>query len=299
MTAFTSLTDVLELCPQLTEQAIVDFVNGLDVIDGAVVAQKSQNKNFVSQLWSVISGSKARQQNLINEHVANDFRIIKDYILTNETKHQANDLALSEISRGIGKIADKLKAHNADISELKSLQTQSLNQLDTLSQQLKHHQAFIFAQTELDNTLTSWEAGKLDGFTPEQALIVVYHRLYWGKFGTWLRLTNQSDSFQQQGRQMLETLENRCLIILNNKTSRRSNQLIDRPFLSKRLNTQDPMLNDVLAFMSSNNNAALLRLTHEANVLTDAIVFDNDMPFVFSNHGLVSDAVSSLKGYGG
>lgn len=296
MTAFTSLTEVLELCPQLTEQAIVNLVNGFDVIDGAIVAQKSQNHNFCTQLFSVVSGSKSRQQNILNEHFANDLHIVKDYILGNEKKHQANDLALIEISRGIGKVADKLKAHNADISELKSLQKHSLHQLDELSQQVKHHHTFILAQTELDNALTSWEAGKLDCFEPEQALTVVSHRLYWGRFGTWLRLANQNNDFRQQGMQMLETLENRCLLILNEKTSRRSNQLIDRVCLSQKLYAQDATLHDVLAFMANSNTASLLKLTHAVNQSPDHFVFDDDMPFVFSNYSLVNDAVSNLKG---
>lgn len=291
-----SLADILEVCPQLTEQAIVDLVNGLDVIDGAIVAQKSQNKNFANQLLSLVSGSKARQQNLINEHVSQDLRIIKDYILSNEEKHQAHDLALSQISRGVGKIADKLKHHNAEIAELKQLQELSLHQYDLLEKQLGHHEAWLLAQTEMDNLLAYWEANKLDMFTPEQALMAVCHRLYWGQFGTWLRLASHDTSFNQQAQKMLGTLESKCIVILRQKTARRDHQLVDRAYLSQQLCAQESTLNEAFEFMTHGSNTPLIKLTHLVNQPGDRANFDENMPFVFSNTGLVTDAISFLKG---
>lgn len=291
-----SLVEILEACPQLTEQAIVDLVNGLDVIDGAIVAQKSQDNSFTKQLFSLISGSKSRQQKLINEHVSQDLRIIKDYILNNEEKHQAHDLALTQISRGVGKIADKLKNHNAEIAELKQIQALTLSQFDLLEKILGQHEAWLLAQIEMDHLLAHWEADKLAIFSPEQALTAVCHRLYWGQFGTWLRLASHDSSFNQQAQKMLETLESKCLVILRQKTGRRDHQLVDRAYLSQQLCAQESLLNEAFELLSHGSNAPLLKLTHIVNEPDEHADFDENMPFVFSNTGLVTDAISFLKG---
>lgn len=292
----TSIADILEVCPQLTEQAIVDLVNGLDVIDGAIVAQKSQNRNFANLLFSVFSGSKARQQNLINEHVSQDLRIIKDYILSNEERKQAHDLALTQISRGVGKIADKLKHNSAEIKELKQIQASTFHQYELLEKKLGHHEAWLLAQTEMDNLLAHWEANKFDVFTPEQALMAVCHRLYWGQFGTWLRLASHDASFNLQAQKMLGTLESKCIVILRQKTARRDHQLVDRAYVSQQLCAQESILNEAFEFLTHGSNSPLLKLTHIVNQPGNRADFDENIPFVFSNTGLVSDAISFLKG---
>lgn len=298
--ALNQLIGLTKTYPQITEKAIIDFINSLDVQDDAVRTLEAQNGSFVNHLFSVVSGTKARQQNLMNGNVADNLRFVKDYINHNENKRQDSDLLLQQVASGVSKIAEKLYHHHHQISEiydeLCAIKNISNHQFYALEQRLNHHQAYILAQTEIDHVLSAWEAKRFDSFTPEQTLWMVCNRLYWGSFGTWLRLAQQQPHFQQQAQQMLETLEHKCIIILRQQTRRRDDQLIDRDSLLTRITAQDPILRNTLSFLSNQQTTPLTQALHHANNDDISVGINNDLPHIFSNVSLVQSMVNTLRG---
>lgn len=300
------LTELAKTYPQIKEKAIVDFVNSLDVIDDIVRVQEKTNSGLGSRFFSAINGTSARRQAMINGNVSDNLRFIKNYIQDNETKRQDSDLLLQQVSAGVGKLADKLySVVKTQISqqnqiddiykELRIIEDISNCQFHELEQRLNTHEAYILAKTEMDNALSVWKVGKYK-FTPEQALWMVCSRLNWGHFGTWLRLTQQQPTFQQQAQDMLNTLRNECIVILRDQTKRSDNQLLSQETLISRITAQDMALRNTLSFLSDQNSTPLLRTLHQSN--TDEYVgeLSKHLPYVFSNIGLVDSMVNTLSG---
>jgi hypothetical protein len=152
----------------------------------------------------------------------------------------------------------------------------------------------------MNYVVSEWEDGS-HGFSPEQGLWMVCTRLRWGKFGAWLSAcqSNAEDkSRRSQSEQMISILEHKCRKVLNEKTGRSDNKLIRREDLLKAVTSREDAHRDVLCLLSAQQIRPLEKIIYMQNAHAennDLAVLPTELPYVFSNIGIVKEMISLLS----
>ena len=205
-----TLTEQIAHYPQLSEKALIDFVNGLEVTaDHLRVREKSDGLG--SRIWGSITGNTAHRQQEVD-------KTFQSQLATSLTWLQGLDARQAESDLAMTVIADKLTETRAGVMKLQSRIQQNdaatRNALDAvwtkLVTQEKHNQEIFqrhehrlkslewkTAATEhLELVLCRWRDGRYAEHGVAQRLFVVCNTLHWGNFGDWLRHTTPADRAQ-------------------------------------------------------------------------------------------------------
>src|SRR5579859_4153335 len=89
--------------PQLTQKAVVDFVNGLEVIDDHLRCRATGN-GMLARVWGGFTGETARRQQLIDEHAATALQSVRLWLLRHEQLIADSDLMLKSLGENLGDV---------------------------------------------------------------------------------------------------------------------------------------------------------------------------------------------------
>ncbi|MAX54841.1 MAG: hypothetical protein CL537_04910 [Alcanivoracaceae bacterium] len=297
----TDLERLVEDFPHVEEKAIVNFINGFEVIsDHLREKRKVIEKGYTARFVDGLTGSTAKRQERIDSGIEGSLSFLKDYVVANEKRLARNESFLNDVMEGVSLISGRLQGVSEDVGEIRI----SLDQLaetvatmeEMVSQRLNYHDLYNSAMAEKDLALSifSKEGGV---FSPEQSLWMLLTRLKYGDFGSWIESGEGNAKHMQTADAVMKKLKNDCLDIMSNLTGRSPNALIDRASLYATLSSDDQLLKDALCLVSD----------QESNLL-DPVIFavnsdmppqsDNDMPFVFSNISIY-DELSRIFEVGG
>lgn len=209
----TKNSTLVKAFPALKEKFIVDFANGIDVLNDLNRVQKDR-QSFVSRMFDGFTGKSRRRQDQINANLKNgveaslkwlvelteelslsNYAIVKVNDRVNELKFDVADLA---------KFSYSLKVELNHISDHFSKRCDDMQrQIDQLKsrQDAIFHLNFVFDKLRSSN---SWRS-----LTVSQKLYSAYEELRWGNFGSFLLL------YPNHSYEMLQALEQKTTLYLS------------------------------------------------------------------------------------
>ncbi len=180
--------------PQLTEKSLVDFVNGLEVMDDHIRVREITNNKFVSRLWGDLNGENALRQNTIDQHATESLKTVSTWLQCLQSQQIHSDLAITKIGSKLLEtrqgVMILLEKHNSLQFEVNSL----LLSMDSMDK--KYNQLFLrieqvndgrLASLHIEKVFVKWAAGGLNHYPLLIRLFLVFDELYWGDFGNYCR----------------------------------------------------------------------------------------------------------------
>ena len=153
-----------------------------------------------------------------------------------------------------------------------------------------HQDARSAANDEKDNIMARWKAGLWNRHTPEQRLFLACNALYWGRFGSWLRLTKAYPHHQEAVARLLDTFRLESLTLLKEETGRRSAAPLTRKQLRGALLGMDADTREILGFLGrgySRESAPLPAWLGALNDGTATADAEKNLEYLYSNTELV------------
>jgi YjcZ-like protein len=207
------LDELIELHPQLTEKAIVDYINGLEVIDDQIKISQgiTRSDSFLSKVLCVLTGKDQQRQLLINENVGISLEVISVWLQELEHYRIENDVQITFLANKLYEIGQKLKHYQfnnaARVSEidlrLEELKSQMSEKLAKLDERVQHEEAI----NHLTRVFKKWNREIWNSYPPLVRLCLSIDELYWGNFGRYCRKSSDS----QEVNQLIEDLHNEAL----------------------------------------------------------------------------------------
>lgn len=180
--------------PQLTEKALVDFINGLEVIDDHIRVQTKVNSDFFSRTLSGLNGESALRQNTINQHVTESLNTVSIWLQNLQGQQIQSDLAIAKVGgklletrENLKRLAHKHQALSHEVNGILIKIDLMKNKHDELSAQIEKVDARSLATLQIESVFKKWNTGRLAHFPILARLFLVFDELYWGDFGTYYR----------------------------------------------------------------------------------------------------------------
>lgn len=111
--------------PQLSEKALIDFVNGIEVIDDHIRFRETINQNFSSRLWNDLTGQSHLRQQTIDQHISGSLNAISNWLQFLQHTQIESDLAIT-------KVAEKLAETRAGVMRLNAKHNELAQQVNSL-----------------------------------------------------------------------------------------------------------------------------------------------------------------------
>lgn len=180
--------------PQLTEKALVDFVNGLEVIDDHIRYRQLTDSHFAGRLLGFVSGESAKRQHAIDQNVAASLATVSTWLQCLQKQQLHSDLAvtkiahkLSETRQGVMRLQARHEALRQDVDKLLLAMDDMDKNFCQLSLRIEQVNDGRLASQQMDAVFSKWQAGHLQHFPVVARLFLVFDELYWGDFGNYCR----------------------------------------------------------------------------------------------------------------
>lgn len=186
-----------EFFPHLEDKAVLDFVNGLVVINDHNTQMQNQS-TLGSRILDSLSGKNHMRQTAINESVQNGLTACLDWL------QQLNDKVV-EHAYAIQQIKGVLEQHDNVLTALvdttleikKSLQNLN-DRVDELDKKLNGVSLKVNAQDQLNKLVTAWKASdeKFHGLSIVEKVYYVLESLAYGAFNAYLMNLEEGKNFK-------------------------------------------------------------------------------------------------------
>jgi hypothetical protein len=204
--------------PQLSEKSLVDFVNGLEVLDDHIRVREKTNSTFVSRLWGDLNGENALRQNTIDQHVTESLKTVSTWLQCLQHQQIQSDLAITKIGtklletrRGVMILLEKHNALHHEVEKLLISMDNMNEKYSQLSIRLEQVDDGRLATQHIEAVFDKWEAGRLNHYPVLIRLFLVFDELYWGDFGNYCR---QCGLEHREIKRLIEQLQNKSCIQL-------------------------------------------------------------------------------------
>ena len=180
--------------PQLTEKALIDFVNGLEVIDDHIRIREQTNSQFISRMWNNLNGESALRQQTIDQHVTESLKSVSLWLQCLQCQQIQSDLAIAKISnklletrQGVMLLLNKQNALQHEVEKLLLAMDGMNERYSQLSIRLERVDDGRLATQHIEAVFDKWQAGRLNHYPVLIRLFLVFDELYWGDFGNYCR----------------------------------------------------------------------------------------------------------------
>lgn len=179
--------------PQLTEKAIIDLVNGLEVVGDHL--QCRSTRSFIERIWRTATGRASREQYLIDLNLKTGLETVKDWLRDIESFQIKSDLALCIVAKKLTEARVALNRHVLRQSELEAAFSQIQQRIDGLTQQVNKLEVRNKANDQVDLLLHQWEERMSRIRSPLVQMFLTIDELWWGAFGHYYRLAQDPQDF--------------------------------------------------------------------------------------------------------
>jgi hypothetical protein len=180
----------LEALPSLTEKFVIDFANGIDVVNDHIDTQQSRS-GFFMRMYESFNGTAHRRQNEINASLAKGVEASLTWLTELTEELASSNLAISRVNERIIQIRQDLNAvahYSTDTrDQLNRFIQETTSRLDGMNQEILRIDGEQRAHRHLDRVFAKWAAGGYARFSCLQRLYAALEDLYWGDFGACLR----------------------------------------------------------------------------------------------------------------
>lgn len=186
--------ELMKLHPQLSEKALCDFVNGIEVIDDHIRVREGINQSFSSRLINDLTGQSHLRQHTIDQHFSQSLNAVSNWLDFLQHAQVKSDLTMCKVSEKLAETRAGVMRLNAKHNEL-AQQVNGLiagferldNKFNQVAEKLNQVDSGRLATKHLGEVFDKWEAGRLDNYPIMVRLYLVFDELYWGDFGNYCR----------------------------------------------------------------------------------------------------------------
>lgn len=207
---------LLQRHPQLTDKALIDWINGLEVVDDHLRV-RSKEKSFLGRVFDFATGATERRQQHIDQNLHAGLSAAFSGLQDLQRHAARSDLAV-EI------IADKLTQTRAGVMRMNVKFTEQFDavwqqmdaivanygpRLASLELRTARLERLDWVDAHIELVLSKWSAGHYQSFSPLERLFVACNELQWGDFGDFQRQLSKQAMPDLRGERMLETVHNK------------------------------------------------------------------------------------------
>lgn len=215
MNAIVPITRESEICKTLSclpEKFVVDFANGIDVINDHLRVQRTRT-SFGARLVDGFTGKGSRRQIEINASLADGVESSLNWLQELSQSLARSNFAIIQVKDRVAMIQESLITL-ANYSADTRLQIESLSTaLDRRCEQIENEIARVDlvqrATIHIDQIFSRWEAGRFADFSLAGRCYAAFEELRWGAFGDLCRKGSADERASH-----LEIASNRAIVLL-------------------------------------------------------------------------------------
>lgn len=193
MSELQQISPEIEICkvlPCLPEKFIVDFANGIDVVNDHLRVQRARN-GFSARLYDGFTGQSQRRQAEINASLVDSVEASLQWLTELSRSIARSNLAMTHVKNRVAMLQTALidlTHYSADTRQQIERLSFELNERCTqLERDIKRIELVQRANIEIDFVFSKWEAGKFASFSLAGRCYAVLEELRWGAFGDLYR----------------------------------------------------------------------------------------------------------------
>lgn len=212
MSALQPISPADEICKVLSclpEKFIVDFANGIDVVNDHLRVQRARD-GFASRLYDGFTGQGQRRQAEINAGLFDGVEASLQWLTELSRSLARSNLAMTKVKNRVAMLQAALidlTHYSADTRQQIERLSFELNQrCEQLERDIKRVDLIQRANIEIDLVFSKWEAGKFASFSLAGRCYAALEELRWGAFGDLHRNGATSERATH-----LEILSNRAI----------------------------------------------------------------------------------------
>ena len=171
--------------PQLTEKAIIDLVNGLEVVGDHLRCRST--RPLVGRIWRTLTGRASREQYLIDINLKTGQEAITAWVQDIQAFQTKSDLALSVVAEKLTETRTALGRQAARQSGIEKTLSCMQEHLDRLTQRVGELESRVKAEGQRDILLSRWEETQSRVVSPLIQIFLTIDELWWGDFGRYCR----------------------------------------------------------------------------------------------------------------
>ena len=183
--------------PQLTEKAVIDLVNGLEVVGDHLRCRHTPSL-LVTRIWHALTGRTVQQQYLIDVNLTTGLEVATAWLQDLQMFQAKSDLALAAVAE---KLSATRTGFGGRIASLEAMFEEALRQvhvqLHEVQGQVQELKARDKAKDQLELLLYHWETSLGRVLPPLVQVFLVIDELWWGPFGCYCRLARDTTATAQ------------------------------------------------------------------------------------------------------
>lgn len=208
------LDKMIQNHPQLREKAIVDYIDGLEVINDHISFRRQiiNRDSFLNKILDSITGKSQQRQLIINQNVAISLKVISVWLQELECYRIENDIVITYLTNKLSETRNAVMRINGRVEGIADRFEQLQSKLEIELRKLKKRVDRIEAKHHIDFVIAKWSEELWLNYPPLVKLYLSIDELYWGDFGIYCR--NPEDS--EKVNDLIKYLRNEILKIIKN-----------------------------------------------------------------------------------
>ena len=196
--------DMFKIFPQLREKAVVDVVNGLEIVDDHLRWRDENPGSFLDRLWNGLTGASARRQQAVDRGVHGVLRGMNEWLQGLQAAQAESDIAMARVAERLLETrhgVTKLQERHRELREQVALLDRRLEEhiertatkISALQRELDDEKADRQAWNAVSDVNARWRTSRFEAVPPLLRVLLAANDLYWSKFGAFLRLKGPDD----------------------------------------------------------------------------------------------------------
>ena len=196
--------EVLEEFPQLRDKAVMDVVNGMEVVGDHLRTRDENPDSMMNRVWDLITGETARRQQAHDRSVEGVLNGVNEWLVALQTAQVRSDKSITRVAehlRETRQFVMKLEAKHQQLQENVTAIKQQLDehikrtdkQLSELRKALCLEGAGRRAWNAVERVESRWKSGRIDAYPLLLRAVLAANDLYWNDFGAFLRLNGRDE----------------------------------------------------------------------------------------------------------
>jgi hypothetical protein len=286
--------------PQLIEKALVDLVNGLEVVDDQLRFQ-ARPTGLVCRLWNSFVGEQSRRQHLIDEIVYTSLESVTAWLQDIQAFQTQSDLTLTIVTDRLTETRLQVENLSTEFEDAIDMALSNFaGRLEGIECQVSEIDLRSKARLQLDVQIQRWMQDNEEDLPPVGAVFLLIDRLWWGDFGGYVRRADD-DKAKADLVEIAQNCIGDCLAVRLNLNPK---DMLQTASLMMPLKSMSRENGEVISYLADKGDS---RRTPVLHAYTKAIngesmesLVQSNLPYVLSPLGLVGRLIhESRRAYSG
>ncbi len=187
------VSTVWQYHPQLTEKAIVDLVNGIEVVEDHLRCRNPE-RPLLNRIWSAVTGKTLREQYIVDINLMTGLDAVSEWLQDLQMFQAKSDLALALVSEKLVETRDQLADGLDEVTAaVDSVLKEVDARLESVCRRVQELEMRDKARNHLDLIITCSGNPSLRKLPPLAQAFIEIDELWWGDFGAYCRMMGSDE----------------------------------------------------------------------------------------------------------